>query len=186
MRARRITTMRTAGAFAYCMLSFSVLCFGEKGGITPIQIQSPAFKNNQTIPAQHTCDGQDLSPSLTWKNIPGKTQSIVLICDDPDAPAGTWVHWVCYDLPAETKSLPEGIPKSDSLPGGGKQGVTDFGTVGYGGPCPPSGTHRYFFKVYALDGELGLPAGKSKRDVEQAMKGHILAQGQLVGTYSKK
>jgi Raf kinase inhibitor-like YbhB/YbcL family protein len=186
MRTQRVRTVRLLGSFVCYILSFSFLCHGEKGGNMPIQIQSPAFKNNQTIPAQHTCDGPDLSPPLTWKHIPEKAQSIVLIGDDPDAPAGTWVHWVCYDLPPAMKSLPEGVPKSDLLPDGGKQGITDFGSIGYGGPCPPSGVHRYFFKIYALDCELGLPAGKSKKDVEHAMKGHVLAQGQLVGIYSKK
>jgi Raf kinase inhibitor-like YbhB/YbcL family protein len=168
------------------MLLFSFSCFCEKGGPMSIVIESAAFAQNQVIPAKYTCDGPDVSPPLAWKNIPDKARSLVLICDDPDAPAGIWVHWVCYDIPASVTALQEVIPKSDSLPMGGKQGKTDFGNIGYGGPCPPSGTHRYFFKMYALDRTLGLPAGKTKKDIERAMKGHVLAQGQLIGMYSKK
>ena len=159
-------------------------CFG-KGGNMSIIVESPAFQQKQSIPMKYTCDGSDISPPLAWKNIPEKTKSIVVICDDPDSPAGTWVHWVCYDIPLSIDSFNENIPKTDSLPVGGKQGMTDFGRVGYGGPCPPSGTHRYFFKVFALDVVLGLPAGKSKKDIERAMKGHVLAWGELVGKYSR-
>jgi Raf kinase inhibitor-like YbhB/YbcL family protein len=108
-----------------------------------------------------------------------------LIVDDPDAPAGVWVHWVCYDLPPAVTALSEGVAPADTLPGGGKQGTNDFRNIGYGGPCPPSGTHRYFFKLYALDCVLGLPAGKTKKDIERAMKGHVLGEGRLIGTYSR-
>jgi hypothetical protein len=110
----------------------------------------------------------------------------VLISDDPDAPVGTWVHWVCYDIPPTVDSLAQNMPKADTLSCGGKQGMTDFRRIGYGGPCPPSGTHRYFFKVYALDILLNLPAGKTKKEIETAMKGHILGQGELMGVYSRK
>jgi hypothetical protein len=151
-----------------------------------IAVESSAFSSMRTIPSKYTCDGKDISPPISWKKIPAKTQSIVLICDDPDAPGGAWVHWVCYDIPKTVDSLPENIPQSDTLEMGGKQGRTDFGKIGYGGPCPPSGTHRYFFKVYALDAMLGIQSGKTKREIERAMKGHILAQGELVGKYTHK
>jgi Raf kinase inhibitor-like YbhB/YbcL family protein len=118
--------------------------------------------------------------------MPEKTKSIVLISDDPDAPMGTWVHWVCYDIPPSVEGLDENIAKADTLPRGGKQGITDFRSIGYGGPCPPGGTHRYFFKVYALDATLDLPAGKTKKDIEKAMEGHVLDSGELVGVYSRK
>jgi Raf kinase inhibitor-like YbhB/YbcL family protein len=169
---------------AILFFPFSGSC--EKGGKISMALESPSFAQNQSIPSKYTCDGPDVSPPLLWKNLPEKTKSIVLLCDDPDAPAGVWVHWVCYDIPAVVTSLSEGIPKSDSLAVGGKQGITDFGSIGYGGPCPPSGTHRYFFKMYALDRVLGLPAGKTKKNIERAMNGHILAQGQLIGVYSRQ
>ena len=151
-----------------------------------ILIESQAFKHMEGIPAKYTCKGENVSPPLSWKDLPAKTKSIVIICDDPDAPAGTWVHWVCYDIPASVDSLRENIAGTDSLPGSGKQGVNDFRETGYGGPCPPAGTHRYFFKIYALDAMLGVPPGKSKKEIERAMKGHVLARGELIGTYAKK
>jgi Raf kinase inhibitor-like YbhB/YbcL family protein len=150
-----------------------------------ITVTSPAFGPQQLIPSQYTCDGQDISPPLAWKPVPQKTKSIVIICDDPDAPAGIWVHWVCYDIPPSVDTLTEGLPKTDTLSCGGKHGKNDFGRIGWGGPCPPSGTHRYFFKVYALDIMLTLPAGKTKKNIEKAMKGHIVGQGELVGKYSR-
>jgi Raf kinase inhibitor-like YbhB/YbcL family protein len=154
--------------------------------MTTITVTSQAFKHMQPIPQQYTCDGADISPPLSWSGVPPAAKSIALICDDPDAPAGTWVHWVVYDLPPATDSLLENVPKTDTLAGGGKQGKTDFNRVGWNGPCPPGGTHRYFLKIYALDIMLNLPAGKTKPTVEKAMKGHILAQGELVGTYTRR
>ncbi|MBN2188133.1 MAG: YbhB/YbcL family Raf kinase inhibitor-like protein [Chitinispirillaceae bacterium] len=151
-----------------------------------ITIESAAFGQMQPIPPQYTCDGADVSPPLAWSNVPPAAKSMVLIVDDPDAPAGTWVHWVVYDLPATIDSLPENMPKTDTLPTGGKQGRTDFNRVGWNGPCPPGGTHRYFFKIYALDTILNLPAGKTRAEIEKAMKGHLLAKGDLVGTYTRK
>jgi Raf kinase inhibitor-like YbhB/YbcL family protein len=151
-----------------------------------MQVISSAFNQMQPIPAAHTCDGADISPPLAWSDIPAKAKSLALICDDPDAPHGTWVHWVAYDLPPTCKGLPEGVEKSDTLTIGGKQGRNDFLEIGYNGPCPPGGTHRYFFKVYALDAVLGLPPGKTKKEIEKAMKGHILGEGELVGTYKRK
>ena len=151
-----------------------------------IKIKSAAFKHMQPIPPQYTCDGADISPPLSWSNVPPAAKSIALVADDPDAPAGTWVHWVAYGLPPAVDSLPENIPKIDTLSGGGIQGRNDFHRMGWNGPCPPGGTHRYFFKVYALDTMLNLPAGKTKQEIEKAMKGHILAKGELAGTYTRK
>jgi hypothetical protein len=140
----------------------------------------------QPIPSQYTCDGADLSPPLSWNGVPSAAKSLSLIADDPDAPAGTWVHWVVYDLPPAIDSLPENVPKTDTLAGGGKQGKNDFKRTGWGGPCPPGGTHRYFFKLYALDMMLNFPAGKTKSEIEKAMTGHVLAKGELAGTYKRK
>lgn len=151
-----------------------------------ISLSSSAFGTMETIPAEFTCDGKDISPPLAWSGLPSGTKSVVLICDDPDAPVGTWVHWVCYNMPPSSTGLPQNIPKTEKIPSGGLQGITDFKRVGYGGPCPPSGTHRYFFKLYALDRLLDLAAGKSKKEVEQAMKGHILGEAQLIGTYARQ
>ena len=145
-----------------------------------IQLTSPAFSEGGTIPKIFTCDADNVSPQLAWSGVPSETKSLVLIVDDPDAPAGDWVHWVLYDLPPELTGLAEGIK------GVGVDGVNDFRKPGYGGPCPPRGTnHRYFFKLYALDTRLNLKPGASKAEVEKAMDGHILAQGQLVGIYGR-
>jgi Raf kinase inhibitor-like YbhB/YbcL family protein len=151
-----------------------------------IKITSSVFEDGGLIPARYTCDGADMSPALRWDVVPEGTKSIALICDDPDAPMGTFVHWVIFGLPAETRELTENIPSDETLPNGAKQGTSDFGRIGYGGPCPPSGTHRYFFKIYALDTEVDLAAGASKRELVKAMEGHILAQGQLIGKYKRQ
>jgi Raf kinase inhibitor-like YbhB/YbcL family protein len=157
----------------------------SKGGKMTITVSSRAFASMQAIPSQYTCDGPDLFPPLAWQNVPQNAASIVLICDDPDAPAGIWVHWVCYDIPPQVDSIAEASPKTDTLPCGAKQGINDFGRTGYGGPCPPGGTHRYFFKVYALDKMLNLPPGKTKKEIEKAMKGRVIAQGEIIGKYSR-
>jgi Raf kinase inhibitor-like YbhB/YbcL family protein len=150
------------------------------------QLATAAFSAGGAIPRKFTCDGPDVSPKLTWNDPPGKTQSFALIMDDPDAPAGTWVHWVIYDLPANTRELAEGVAKQEQLSNGARQGRNDFGKIGYGGPCPPPGKpHRYFFKLYALGAKLGLKAGATKADVERAMKGHILTQAELIGRYAR-
>ena len=151
-----------------------------------IKITSSAFEDGGLIPAKYTCDGADISPPLHWDAVPEGTQGITLICDDPDAPMGTWVHWVIFGLSAETTELAENIPPDSNLPNGARQGVSDFGRIGYGGPCPPSGTHRYFFKIYALDTEINLAAGASKSELLKAMEGHILGQGQLIGKYKRQ
>ncbi|MEE9132763.1 MAG: YbhB/YbcL family Raf kinase inhibitor-like protein [Gemmatimonadota bacterium] len=152
-----------------------------------VEITSSAFEDGGFIPARHTCEGEDLSPPLKWANVPGDSKSLAIICDDPDAPAGTWVHWVTYDMSPTLSELPEGIPPSEITPDGAKQGVNDFRRTGYGGPCPPpGGPHRYFFKLYALDIEPGLPAGASKADLLRVMEGHVLGEGQLMGLYQRK
>lgn len=151
-----------------------------------LKVESPAFSPGGDIPRPYTCDGPDLSPPLRWSDPPAGTQSLALICDDPDAPAGTWVHWVLYRIPATVRELPEGVPKRDTLADGSRQGRNDFGRVGYGGPCPPRGPkHRYFFKVYALDVVVDLPPGATKAELLKAMEGHVLAQGELMGRYGR-
>jgi hypothetical protein len=157
----------------------------EGGRTMTIEITSTAFANEGMIPRRFTCDGENISPPLSWKGMPEGTKSLALIADDPDAPRKTWVHWVVYNLPAESGGLPENVPPEKTLAGGGRQGTSDFGRIGYGGPCPPSGTHRYFFKLYALDAELGLAPGATKEELLQAMAGHVLAEAQLMGRYRR-
>jgi Raf kinase inhibitor-like YbhB/YbcL family protein len=146
-----------------------------------MMVSSTAFMEGGMIPRKFTCDDRDLSPQIAWSGVPAKAKSIALICDDPDAPAGTWVHWVVFNIPATEKELSEGA----SLPGGAKLGINDFRKLVYGGPCPPGGTHRYYFKVYALDAMLNLKEGATKGEVLKAMEGHVLAQGQLMGKYKR-
>lgn len=151
-----------------------------------IEIKTTAFNPGQAIPQKYTCDGPDVSVPLSWADPPAGTKSFALIADDPDAPMGTWVHWVLYDLPSESRRLPEGVAKQETLSDGSKQGVNDFGRIGYGGPCPPPGKpHRYFFKLYALDAKLNLPPRATKPQIVAAMKDHILAEAQLMGTYKR-
>lgn len=150
-----------------------------------IQLTSDAFTHEGSIPAQYTCTGSDISPALTWGEPPDGTQSFALIMDDPDAPMGTWVHWVLFNIPASARGLEEAIPAGETLPDGSMQGRNSSGELGYNGPCPPSGTHRYFFKLYALDEMLGLEAGADKGELLKAMEGHILAQGELMGAFSR-
>jgi len=150
-----------------------------------MEIKSSAFGSGEMIPAKYTCDGADFSPQLEWSGSPAGTRSFALICDDPDAPMGTWVHWVIYDIPPSATMLAEGISREKDLPGGGTQGINDFRKIGYGGPCPPGGTHRYFFKLYALDAMLGLKPGITKDQLLTAMRGHILGEAQLMGTYRR-
>jgi hypothetical protein len=172
--------------FLLCILALSArgLFSQGKGGVTSLQISSPAFSAGETIPQKFTCDGPDVSPNLAWSNVPAKTQSFALFMLDPDAPARVWVHWVVYDLPVDARELPEGVAKQEQPSNGARQGLNDFGKIGYGGPCPPPGKpHRYFFEFYALDSRLDLKAGANKGQVERAMKGHILAQAELIGKY---
>jgi len=152
-----------------------------------IKITSSSFAEGEPIPSKYTCDGENISPPLSWDNAPAGTKSSALICDDPDAPVGTWVHWVLYDLPATITELREETETKEELLNGGRQGRNDFKQIGYGGPCPPKGgPHRYYFKIYALDLELNLKSGATKSEVEDAMKGHLLAEGKLMGTYQRK
>ena len=153
-----------------------------------IEVSSSASTEGAQIPKKFTCDGEDGSPELRWSGVPSGVKSIAVISDDPDAPGGTWVHWVVYGLPPESTGLPPAVATTETLAGGGKQGTTDFKRLGYGGPCPPQGHggHHYFFKVYVLDSESTLEAGATKADLLAEMDGHILGQGQLVGTYERK
>ena len=152
-----------------------------------LQLTTPAFKPGADIPAQCTCDGSDTSPALSWNTPPERTQSFALVVEDPDAPGRTWVHWVLYDLPATERELPEGVPPEGRLPSGARQGRNDFGTIGYGGPCPPPGSgHRYYFKLYALDRTLELRAGATRAQLDRSMRGHILAHAELLGRYCRR
>jgi len=150
-----------------------------------LQVTSSAFTPGGVIPKQYTCDGKNISPPLAWAGVPSNAKSLVLIADDPDAPVGTWVHWVVFNIPSAVRELPEAIAPIETLPTGGTQGKSSFGKIGYGGPCPPSGAHRYFFKIYALDTELNLRSASTKDDVVKAMDGHVIAEGQLMGKYQR-
>jgi Raf kinase inhibitor-like YbhB/YbcL family protein len=150
-----------------------------------IKLASTAFKEGQPIPPTYTCDGVNVSPPLEWSGVPKTAKTLSVICDDPDASPDTWVHWVLYNLPSDNIGMVESMPATEKLSAGGFQGTNDFGKIGYGGPCPPSGTHHYYFKIFALDGELPLRAGATKAELLKAMEGHILLQGQLMGTYKR-
>ena len=148
-------------------------------------LTSTAFGAGEMIPEQYTCDGRDFSPPLAWKDIPDGTKSLALICDDPDAPGKTWVHWVIFNLPADSAGLPEQVPPERNLENGARQGKNDFRRIGYGGPCPPGGTHRYYFKLYALNAFLEARPGISKDELLEVMDSHILAEAELMGRYSR-
>ena len=150
------------------------------------ELKSQAFQAGDRIPTKYTCEGADVSPPLRWNDPPRGTRSIVLIADDPDAPVGDWVHWVIFNLPENQRDLPEGVPTQETFPNGARQGLNDFINVGYGGPCPPPGKpHRYYFKLYALDGMLDLKPRATKAKVLEACKGHILAEAQLMGQFGR-
>lgn len=152
-----------------------------------IRLTSSVFSNEASIPVDYTCDGKNMSPPLMWQNLPSTTKSLAITLDDPDAPSGIFVHWLLYNQPAQTNNLPLDIPATDTLPNGARQGANSYGNVGYGGPCPPHGaTHRYIFKIYALDVVLDLEPGAVRRMLISAMDGHILDEGELVGVYSRK
>ena len=150
-----------------------------------IALTSSAFTDGATIPRKHTCDAEDTSPDLEWSGVPNGTKSLSLICDDPDAPVGTWVHWVLFNIPADATTLAAGIPADATLQNGARHGRNNFRKLGYGGPCPPGGTHRYYFKLYALDTVLNIESGCTKAQLLAAMKGHILSEGQLMGKYKR-
>lgn len=166
-------------AFAVYVLLFSAVSSGAEEAA--MKISSPAFTHNGHIPEKYTCDGRDINPPLLIEAVPEGTKSLALIVDDPDAPMGTWVHWVVWNIRAETGEI-----KEDAVPQGAGQGLNDFRRHDYGGPCPPSGVHRYFFKLYALDAVLELGGKAKKADLEKAMKGHILGQAELIGLYKRK
>lgn len=152
-----------------------------------IEIKSSAFTHSNSIPAQHLCDSDDVSPKLSWSGIPEGTKTNAVIMDDPDAPGGTWVHWVVYGISTDDYGLPEGVPPLDTLDGGARQGKNDFGRTSYGGPCPPrGGPHRYFFKVYAVDDNLVLGPGDTKAELVREMDGSVLEQGELMGRYTRR
>ncbi len=163
-----------------------------------IRVWSSAFTDDGMIPSRFTCDGSDRSPALAWSGVPEKSRTLALICDDPGAPGGTWSHWVVFNLPARLTGLKEGVPATEAVPApsmeesspmgsevDARQGTNDFGKLGYGGPCPPRGTHRYFFRLYALDDKLELGSKATRADVLKAIKDHILAQGRLIGNYTR-
>lgn len=164
-----------------CMLMAVFAVGKEMKKMSSVTVSSPAFSHNGSIPARFTCDGQDINPPLQFGNVPQGAKSLALIVDDPDAPAGTWVHWVAWNIPPGLGEMKEG-----SVPGEVRQGLNSWKRNSYGGPCPPSGTHRYFFKLYALDSTMELPLSTTKASLEKAMKGHVLGSGELVGTYRRR
>jgi len=175
-------TRALAGSLVCAAIIFALQFMSrEVTGMGPLLISSPVFKHNQIIPSKYTCDGADVNPPLLIGDTPPEAKSLALIVDDPDAPAGTWVHWVLWNIAPKTTEIREG-----SVPSSAQQGMSDFRKHGYGGPCPPSGTHRYFFKLYALDTTLNLGPETTKAALERAIKGHIVAQGELIGLYRRK
>lgn len=166
-------------AAAVLLLSFSIIeAEARNRERLTMRISSHEFGNNEFIPKKFTCQGKDINPAIIIEDIPDGVKSLALIVDDPDAPAGTWVHWVVYDIPVISKIRENSVP--------GKQGINDFRKKGYGGPCPPSGTHRYFFKIYALDTRINMSEGINKQNLERAMEGHILDKAELIGLYKKR
>ncbi len=163
-------------------------CHAQTRGGTAmnIEVKSAAFQDGGMIPKRYTCDGKDISPPLSWSGVPTDAKSIALIMDDPDAPRGTWVHWVLFHIPPDTKDLTERVSASPSLSNGARQGMNSWSRLGYGGPCPPRGTHRYYFKVYALDAVLDLQSGATNAQLLPAMRGHVIAEGQLMGKYARQ
>ena len=167
-----------------CILLIAVFLF--VGGASAFELASDAFENNGYIPARYTCKGEDVSPPLSWSDVPKGTKSFVLIMDDPDAPMGTWIHWVAYNIPGGSRSLEENIPQRISFDSGMKQGINSFRRVGYGGPCPPPGpAHRYFFQLYAIDTQLDLLPGATKGAVLKAIQGHVIDRTQLIGIFKR-
>ncbi len=173
--------------FGVAMVSSSRQGVCATKNIKQLIVTSKSFVHDQRLSDDYTCQGKNISPHLAWANVPQGTKSFAIICDDPDAPAGTWVHWVIFNIPAMVLDLSEGVPNHAILSNGARQGKNDFGKLGYGGACPPQGhgDHRYFFKVYALDTMLDQPFGIGKAELERAMEGHVLADGQIIGTYSR-
>jgi Raf kinase inhibitor-like YbhB/YbcL family protein len=170
------------------LVGLATLCVAQhpKAGRSSMQLTSTAFTNGAQIPLEFSCDGRNVSPELSWSGAPPGTKSFVLIMHDPDAPiSGGFTHWLVYNMPANVERIPENVPNQDQLPGGGIQGKNGSGKYGYTGPCPPSGTHRYYFKLYALDVILNPSVGSNKEALELAMRGHILAEAELMGRYKR-
>jgi Raf kinase inhibitor-like YbhB/YbcL family protein len=160
---------------------------GAGGDVMAFELTSTAFESGATIPEKYTCDGADVSPPLAWADPPAGTKALALVCEDPDAPAGTWVHWVLYDLPADARSLAEGVAPEPARAGGGRQGRNDFRKIGYGGPCPPPGTpHRYYFRLYALDAPAGLEPGATRAELGKAIAAHTRGSAELMGRYGRR
>jgi Raf kinase inhibitor-like YbhB/YbcL family protein len=157
----------------------------QEGTVLSYPLSSTDFEHKAAIPVKFSCKGEDISPQLQWKDTPQGTMSFALIVDDPDAPSGTWIHWVYYNIPAGINQLPQGIKRDKELSDGSRNGTNSWGKVGYNGPCPPAGQHRYFFKLYALDAVLDLKAGATKPELLKAMQGHILGLAELMGTFAR-
>ena len=187
---------RRNGDFLFCLACAGIIAFGTSGTArseaypapppdSKFSLSTSSFQASGDIPTRFTCSGDNLSPALSWTEPPAGTKSFALIVDDPDAPGGVFNHWVLYDLPASARQLPEGVPKKGD-PEGARQGRNGFDEIGYGGPCPPPGhVHRYYFRLYALDQKLDLPAGAAKSAVERAIKGHVLAQAEVMGRFKR-
>lgn len=162
------------------------LVLGMGGTPMAFDVSTAAFRNGAEIPAQYTCSGADRSPALTWSGVPAGAHALGLIVDDPDAPGGTWTHWLLWNVPVLPGSIPEGVPREPELRNGARQGKNDFGRMGYGGPCPPPGKfHRYYFRLFALDAPLDAAAGSDRAELERAMRGHILGKAVFMGTYKR-
>jgi Raf kinase inhibitor-like YbhB/YbcL family protein len=180
--------MLRTGCLSFLLLLSSVFTAAQEQGGThmSLKVTTSAFAPGAAIPAQYTCKGADLSPALEWSGAPARIASFAIIMDDPDAPAGTWVHWVMWNIPQATHSVPQAVPRREQLPDGTHQGRNSFGKIGYYGPCPPAGqTHRYFFRVYALDTKLEPGEAADRSALDDAMKGHVLAQGEYMGTFHR-
>lgn len=176
--------MKMWKVFAALFLLSSVLITG--GEVMALELKSSSFKEGGSIPPKYTCKGEDVSPPLSWDRVPDGTKSLALICDDPDAPFMTWVHWVVYNIPAGATRLGEAVPKEETLSDGTMQGLSDFRRIGYGGPCPPAGgPHRYYFKLYALGAKLDLKPGATKKELLKAMEGHVLQEAELMGKFKR-
>jgi len=188
--------MRFKKPFVFCVMIVMILilmvfvsCSKSGEGakkVAALEVKSTAFGHAMSMSDKYTCDDMDISPPLEWKNAPAGTKSFAIICETPDAPTGNWVQWVIYDIPAEMTNLPQSVAKTEQLDFGARQGKNEFDQVGYSGPCLPAGEHRFFFRVYALDGPTNLKAGAKKEELVEAMKGHMLAEGALMGVYGRE
>ncbi len=187
MRGRRANTSVRSGQPAASILLAGLVILAAASQAVAFDLTSSAFTPGAEIPIKYTCDGPNVSPPLRWSEPPGETKAYVLIADDPDAPGGTWVHWVLYGVPPSVRQLPEGVPARGEVAAIGRQGLNDFRRTGYGGPCPPRGpAHRYFFRLYAVDREISLPPGKTKSEALQAIDGHVLGTAELMGRYQRR